>query len=121
MNIEELREYCLSLPLVAEYMPFKNKYLIFKVYDKWFAVIPLDNIELSISVKCEPEYGFELREKYKSITSAWHFNKKYWNTIAINYDVDDDMVKHLIRHSIDQVVLKLPKQKREEYTDLKDW
>ena len=50
MNIEELREYCLSIKNAAEYMPFEDEYLIFKVFEKWFAVIPLNDYELNISV-----------------------------------------------------------------------
>jgi hypothetical protein len=30
-------------------------------------------------------------------------------------DVPDDLIKELIRHSIDEVILKLPKKKQEEY------
>lgn len=53
MNIEEFRNYCLSLEGVREKMPFtgvKDKYsrdvLCFYVADKWFCFV---NIEVSIS------------------------------------------------------------------------
>lgn len=121
MNIEELRDYCLSLPLVTEYMPFKEEYLIFRVYEKWIAVIPMQELELSISVKCEPTYALDLRERYQGINAAWHFNKKYWNNIKLNEDVSTDLVQQLIRHSIDEVVSKLPKKTRLEYEELKNW
>lgn len=29
MNIEEIRDYCLSLPMVTEDMPFGDDYLVF--------------------------------------------------------------------------------------------
>lgn len=121
MNIEELREYCLSLPLATEYMPFKDEYLIFRVYDKWFAVIPLNDPDLKISLKCSPDHAIELRERYNSVTAAWHFNKKYWNSIGMNGDMNDATVKQWIRHSIDEVVRKLPKTTRLEYAQLKTW
>ena len=115
MNIEDLREYCLSLKNVTEDMPFGDEYLIFRVFGKWFAVIPLNVPELKVNVKCDPALAIELRERYNSVEAAWHFNKKYWNSIYIEGDMDDESVKYWIRHSIDEVVKKLPKKMQEEY------
>ncbi|WP_343706295.1 MmcQ/YjbR family DNA-binding protein [Flavobacterium sp.] len=115
MNIEELREYCLSLPLATEYMPFEDKYLIFCIYDKWFAVIPLNDVDLKISVKCDPDKAIVLRDTFRSVIPAWHFNKKHWNSILLNDDMDDKTVKRCIKDSLEEVVKKLPKKLRLEY------
>ena len=96
-------------------MPFKDEYLIFKVLGKWFAVIPLKDYELNISVKCDPSKAIELREQYNCVEPAWHFNKKYWNCITLNRDMNDETVKHWIRHSVEEVVKKLPKKMQAEY------
>ena len=117
MNVEELREYCLSLKGATEYMPFGDEYLIFRVMDKWFAVIRLPDIELDITVKCDPAKAIELREQYQSVNAAWHFNKKFWNCITLNGDMNDETVKYWIRHSVDEVVKKLPKKIRQEYIE----
>jgi len=117
MNIEELRAYCLSLPLATEYMPFADEYLIFRIYDKWFAVIPLQDTELKITVKCDPEQAIELRDRFHSVNPAWHFNKKYWNSILLNDDMDDTAVKQCIRDSIEEVLKKLSKKLRLEYDE----
>ena len=119
MNIEELREFCLSIKDATETLYFEDEYLIFRVFDKWFAVIPLNDPELNISVKCDPARAVELRERYKCVTAAWHFNKKYWNSIILNYDMDDETVKHWIRHSVEEVVKKLPKKTQMEYWESK--
>ena len=49
MNVEEFREYCLSLPGVSEKMPFPNvadRYsrdvLCFYVGDKWFCFVNIE-------------------------------------------------------------------------------
>jgi predicted DNA-binding protein (MmcQ/YjbR family) len=118
MNIEELREYCLSIKDATEYMPFEDEYLIFRVFDKWFAVIPLFDPELKISVKCDPVQAIELRERYHCVYPAWHFNKKYWNSISLNCDMDDETVKYWIRHSVENVVKKLPKKKQSAYWEI---
>jgi predicted DNA-binding protein (MmcQ/YjbR family) len=100
----------------TESMPFKkDEILIFKVYDKWFAVTDLNDPELKISVKCDPEKTADLREHYRCVEPAWHFNKKYWNTIVLNDDMNDETVKYWIRHSVEEVIKKLPKKIQSEY------
>ena len=117
MDVEELRNFCLSIKNATEDMPFKEELLIFRVYGKWFAVLPLDEPELKISVKCDPAKAIELREQYACVEAAWHFNKKYWNTIVLNRDMKDELVKEWIRHSVEEVVKKLPKKIQAEYDE----
>ncbi|MDR2038590.1 MAG: MmcQ/YjbR family DNA-binding protein [Bacteroidales bacterium] len=119
MNIEKLREYCLSIKDATEYMPFDDEYLIFRIFDKWFAVIPINDPVLKVSVKCDPAQAIDLRERYTSVEAAWHFNKKFWNSIIINGDMNDETVKFWIRHSVKEVLKKLPKKTQIEY--LKDY
>ena len=115
MDVEEVRDFCLSIKNATEDMPFKEELLIFRVYGKWFAVLPLDEPELKISVKCDPVKAIELREQYYCVEAAWHFNKKYWNTIILNRDMKDESVKEWIRHSVEEVVKKLPRKVQAEY------
>jgi predicted DNA-binding protein (MmcQ/YjbR family) len=75
MNIEEVREYCLSKPGVTEGFPFNDTALVFKVAGKMFALLDLSEDERGISLKCDPELAIELREQYPEVTGAWHFNK----------------------------------------------
>ena len=42
MNIEEVREYCLSLKNTIECFPFDEVSLVFKVENKMFLLLPLD-------------------------------------------------------------------------------
>ncbi|GHV70584.1 hypothetical protein FACS189420_2280 [Bacteroidia bacterium] len=115
MNIEELHEYCLSLKGATECFPFDEVSMVLKVMNKMFALIPLDTLELQIAVKCDPEKAIELREKYAGVEAAYHFNKKYWNTIYLNRDMSDADVKFWIQHSVDEVIKKLPKRVQDEY------
>ncbi len=115
MNVEELREYCLSLKGATEDMPFDDEHLVFKVLGKMFMIVPLNDEELKISVKCDSEKAIDLREQYSSVEAAWHFNKKYWNSIFLNRDMNDEIVKCWIRHSVEEVVKKLPKKIQAEY------
>jgi len=114
MNIEELREYCLSLKGTTECFPFDEVTLVLKVQGKMFALIPLDNTETQITLKCDPERAISLREEFSAIVPAWHFNKKHWNTVLIDPMISHDFLCELICHSYDLVVAGLPRKLREE-------
>lgn len=115
MNIEDLRQFCLSVRGTEECLPFDEVTLVYKVMGKMYALIPIDTETCSITVKCDPEKAIELRERYQSVQEAWHFNKKYWNTLFPNGDMDDQEIQRWILHSVDEVVRKLPKIKQLEY------
>ena len=117
MDIETAREYCLSKKAVTECLPFDDTSLVMKVMDKMFALIDLESAN-KITIKCDPEYAIELREQYSAIEGAYHFNKKYWNQIFLDGDIDDRLIKKLIDHSIDEVLKKFTKKKRAEYDAL---
>jgi len=74
MNIESLREYCLSKKEASEGFPFDESTLVFKVFDKMFALMDLDG-DLSINLKCDPLKALELREKYPAVLPGYHMNK----------------------------------------------
>ncbi|MBB4034840.1 putative DNA-binding protein (MmcQ/YjbR family) [Dysgonomonas hofstadii] len=120
MNIEEFREYCLSIKGSGESLPFLgHNVLVFKVMDKMFAYIPLEPKDgiFKADLKCNPEKSIDLRERYNGITGT-DFKTPLWNLVTLDSDVPDDLIKELIRHSVDEVIKKLPKRKREEYLNL---
>lgn len=121
MNVEEIREYCLSLPLTTEDIPFDfNNYggiLGFRIEGKIFAMIDLDDPAWFV-LKCEAEYALELRDEHPEITPAWHMNKRYWNQLNIFGALPDELIKSLIRHSYAQVVRKLTKKQRLEHPEI---
>jgi predicted DNA-binding protein (MmcQ/YjbR family) len=118
MNIEELHQFCLSFKASEETFPFDEVTLVFKVMGKMFALIPLDNPVLQVSMKCNPEKAMQLREEYSSIVPAWHFNQKHWNTVVISPEISEKMIKNLITHSYDLVVDGLPKKTKEDLKNL---
>ena len=118
MNIEEAREYCLSLKNVTECFPFDDVSLVFKVEGKMFLLLPLDAEEPCESLKCSTDYVEDLRERYTAVEGAWHFNKKYWNQVFLDRDLDDKLIKQLIDHSYDEVIKKFPQKLRAKYDAL---
>ena len=114
MNIEELREYCISKDFTTEELPFGPDTLVFKVGGKVFLLVGLDQVEdLRFNVKCDPEYAVELREKYEhTVFPGYHMNKKHWNTVVVNRQLGDDKLLELINHSYELVFQSLPKSVR---------
>lgn len=109
MNVEELRDYCLSKKGAEECFPFDDVTLVVKVGGKMFALINLDG-ELSINLKCDPDKAQELRETYNAITPGYHMNKKLWNTVSIDNTISNKLIKELIDHSYTLVYNSLPKK-----------
>lgn len=115
MNVEAIREYCLSKKGAKEDYPFDDETLVFKVGGKIFALIPLEKIPLQINLKCDPEKAIELREKYDCVTPGWHMNKKYWNTIIIDGNVRWSEIKEWIDNSYDEVISKFKKSDQKKF------
>ncbi len=85
--------------------------------DKMFALTSLDKPELALNLKCDPERAINLREENEAIIPAFHMNKKHWNTIIVS-GVKIDLLKELIDHSYDLVVLGMTKKQRAELSEL---
>jgi predicted DNA-binding protein (MmcQ/YjbR family) len=113
MNIEELREYCLSKKGSSECFPFDEDTLVFKVGSKMFAFSSLER-QCNITLKCDPDRSVELREEYTSITAAFHMNKTYWNSLNIDGSISTELIRELIDHSYNLVFDKLTKKEKEE-------
>lgn len=117
MNVETVRDYCLSLPLTTEDMAFGEDYLLFRVEGRIFACCGL-NIKDYFVVKADPEQAIDLRERYSEISPAWHWNKKYWIQMSFGGSLSDELIKSLIRKSYAEVVKKLPKRVLREHPEL---
>ncbi len=110
MNIEEYRDYCLSLPGATEGFPFGEDTLVMKVGGKMFSLASLESF--TFNVKCDPEKAIELREKYAEVLPGYHMNKQHWNTIIPNGLTEERLLKEWIFDSYRLVVSKLPVKDR---------
>lgn len=117
MNIEAVRDYCLSKPATEETFPFDDVTLVFKVMGKMYALIPLENGD-RINLKCDPERAQELRAEWEEIHPGFHMSKKHWNTVMLRGRLSWDLVRELIDHSYDLVVAKLKKADREKLAEM---
>ncbi len=110
MNIEDLRDYVLSLKDVAESFPFGEDTLVFKTNNKIFLLLSLSSSPLQFNVKCDPEKAIELREQYPCILPGYHMNKKHWNTIIVDGTLSQLQLKSFIKDSYDLVAKKNGKE-----------
>lgn len=118
MNIEELRNYCLSKKGATESFPFDDVTLVFKVMNKMFALMSLDG-NLSINLKCDPEKAIELREEYSAVLPGYHMNKKHWNTVNIDESLPTNLIHEWIDSSYQLIVASLPKKLKTELEQIK--
>ena len=104
MNIEEFREYCLSLPGVTEATPFETfsrgqfTILVFYVSGHMFCTITIDDFR-AITTKSDPAEMAELKERYQAIREPFNGDKRYWISVQLGQDVTDDEIRALVSKS----------------------
>lgn len=111
MNVDWVRELCLSFPHAAEQVTWGSD-LTFRVAGKIFAVTVLEVAPVWLSFKCSPENFAELTER-SGIIPAPYLARAQWVALETKDALPLDELAHLLRESYDLVVAKLPKKLRE--------
>lgn len=107
-NIEDFRDYCLSLKGVTEKFPFDKTTLVFYVMNKMFCLVDIEEFEYC-NLKCDPDDAEELRALYVGVKPGYHINKKHWNSVYFNSDVGNKLLTEQILNSYNLVVRGLKK------------
>jgi len=118
MDIEQLREICLTVKGVEECLPFDEDTPVYKVMGRMFAFYPLTpkNGEFFVVMKCDPEKSLDLRERYTGVTKGFYAgNNLKWNSVYLQRDVPDSIIRELVYHSAGEVIKALSKKKQAEY------
>jgi predicted DNA-binding protein (MmcQ/YjbR family) len=103
MEVDEIRDYCLAMEDVSEGFPFGPSALVFKTRGKMFLLMMLEDVPVSINLKCDPEKALELREAYSFVLPGYHMNKKHWNTVVLEPGLSNELLREWIDHSYDLV------------------
>lgn len=117
MNVDWLREVCLSFPGVTEQIQWGYD-LLFKVGGKMFAVTPLEPAPVCLSFKASPENFAELTER-PNIIPAPYLARAQWVALQTRDALPAEDVARLLRESYDMVFAKLPKKMRDAVSNTK--
>lgn len=113
MTPKELCAFCLSFNAAVEDFPFTPEISVFKVLGKMFALSWIDARPLKVNLKCDPEDAIRLRGEHEGlIAPGYHMNKRHWNTVQVDGELPDRLVRELIEDSYDLVVAGLPRAER---------
>lgn len=110
MNIDWLRQLCLSFPGTTEQIQWGND-LLFKVGGKMFAVAPLEPAPVCLSFKASPENFAELTER-PSIIPAPYLARAQWVALESREALTPEELARLLLESYELIVAKLPKKTR---------
>ena len=114
MNIEEFREFCLSLPGSSEKMPFQafraaQSILAFYVRGKIFCFFDIDTFD-ACTIKCNPDAIDELEASHNAVDAPYNMNCRYWISIRFNGDMPDKEIRYWTQKSY-EIVSKRTRQK----------
>lgn len=108
MNVDWLREVCLSFPGATEQIQWGCD-LLFKVGGKMFAITPLEPAPVCLSFKASPENFAELTER-PNIIPAPYLARAQWVALETRDALPAEELARLLRDSYDLVFAKLPKR-----------
>jgi predicted DNA-binding protein (MmcQ/YjbR family) len=111
MNVDWLREVCLSFPGVTEQIQWGYD-LLFKVGGKMFAVTPLEPAPVCLAFKASPENFAELTER-PNIIPAPYLARAQWVALQTRDALPAEELARLLRESYDMVFAKLPRKTRD--------
>jgi predicted DNA-binding protein (MmcQ/YjbR family) len=114
MDLDVLRNHCLSKSGTDEGYPFGPGVLVMKVGGKIFAIIAEDAEPLQVSLKCDPDIAVALRQKHAAVRPGYHLNKRHWNTVTVDGSVTAGQLLEWVDDSYDLVVDGLPRALRHE-------
>lgn len=116
MNLEEFRDFCLSLPKAEENAPWSEpeyqSLITFTVGGKWFTLLDADNKRCNI--KAAPDTIADMLDRYNGAFPAWHMNKTHWLGVMLDSDIPAEQIKALLREGYELIVGRLTKAKRAE-------
>jgi len=117
MNVDWLRELCLSFPGATEQIQWGSD-LLFKVGGKMFVVAPLEPAPGCLSFKTSPGNFLELTER-PDIIPAPYLARAQWVALETREAVPPEELAGLLRESYELVAAKLPKKIRESFSGSK--
>ncbi len=118
MNIEEFREYCLSMDGVTEKTPFgkfARRYeslLVFYVLDHMFCMVDMEDFT-SVSYRSTDEEIARITERYSAVTTPVNKAMKFWLRVNLNEDMPDSEIYSCVRRAYEIIREKYSKKHKD--------
>ena len=110
MNVDFVRDHCLSFPNAKESLQW-GETLCFKVGGKIFATLSLDEIPPHLSLKTTGE-RFARMTEIEGIVPARYVGRYKWITLERLNVLSAREIRELIQNSYDMVIQKTPAKKQ---------
>ena len=114
MNLEKIESIFMAKSGATKEFPFGDDIMVFKVMNKMYGLISLDDEPLNINLKCDPNDALAYRDIYECVNPDYHMNKKHWNTITLDGTMQEEILKDMVDESYELVVSKLTRKQKEE-------
>lgn len=109
-------EYCLAKNSAEKDFKIEWNAIRYLIGGKMFALQGGDKYEKPIiTLKCIPPFGETLRKEYEHIVAGYYMNKEHWNSVYLDGDVPDAILKQMIDMSYDLVFTSLSKKLQKQY------
>ncbi|MDR2894113.1 MAG: MmcQ/YjbR family DNA-binding protein [Alistipes sp.] len=117
MDYDFIEELCLSFPGAEQDYKVEWDAVRYTVRGKMFAMVGSDGAGRPIiSMKHDPDWGVELRERYRDIAPGYYLNKTHWSSIWLGGEVPSPVLKDLLKGSYGLIFNSLPKRIQNEIT-----
>ncbi len=114
MKLSQLEKLLLQKNEAVKEFPFGPDCEVFKVRGKMFALITEREGRLAVNLKSDPAEAEALRSSFDDIIPGYHMNKRHWNTVYIDRELPDDLIKQMVNDSYLLVVSSLKKSDQKE-------
>ncbi len=109
MKYSSAEKYLLSKPESYKDFPFGPDVAVFKVKNKMYATLGVNENIANMNLKCDPYRAAALRDVYDAVIPGYHMNKLHWNTVILDASIAPNEIKKMIDHSYALVVNGLRK------------
>ena len=116
-----LSEYCADKPGAESECKGEWQWKRFMVDGKMYAAVCKDKEgrDYLLTVKLPPDLGEGLRARYHDIIPGYYCNKIHWNSVRLDGEVPDDLVKDIIDKSYELIIKGLSKKRQKEISELR--
>ena len=108
MDVEWVREYCLSLAHTTEHVQWEDN-LVLKVGGRMYAIVALEPGEYWLSFKCSDEAFAEMLE-VPGVVPAPYLARAKWVSVETETALRREEIKQWLRQAYELIFARLPRK-----------